>query len=255
MNDNKRRAGFTLMEMLVVSGIIIALSSMVLGLSYRSIKNAMQTNKTVEILSVLRTAINQAAADGRSIITVPHPLIGGGDPVNPSLPNPVSTFPVGEFPIFEMEQSKCRVLANKGDDRDTPPAGTDNQKVFEYLFAGTGQLDELRALGAIYQHSRPLPYVNPGDGYLAPGAGYVPGKNTGKFAYRINGMYFYDSYGSEILAFPSSLGGGKELVLMSTGGFTKFTSGVVDQQPRFGNPNGSADDKARYNDNIFDGRP
>ena len=262
MKSHPLRAGFTLMEMLVVSGIIIALSSMVLGLSYRSIRNAMQRSKTVEILSILRTGINQAAADGRSIITVEHPLVGANPtlvipPWAPSMPDPGSTFSDNEFPIYGMERSKCRVLANRGDYRYTPcpPTETDNQKVFEYLFAGTGQLDELRALGAIYQLSKPPPYLNPIDGQLLPGAGYVPGKYTGKAAYRINGMYFYDSYGSEILAFPSTLGGGKELVLMSTGGFTKLPSGGTDQQPRFGNPNGTPDDKARYNDNIFDGRP
>ena len=260
MKSSSTRLAFTLLEMLIVSATIIALSGMVLGLSYRSIKNAMLSNKTVEILSILRTGINQAATEGRSVNPVKHPLLvqslelDGSTPVMPPwqamvplLATPLP-FVNHQFPIYGMEYGKCKVLANSGDDRTSAP-GTDNRKIFEYLFASTGQLDELQALGAIYRVSANV------NTQLERGCSYVEGPATGKTAYRIRGTYFYDAYGTEILAFPSAFNGGKEVVLMSAGPITRLPGSEKDLLPRFGNPNGSASDKARYSDNIFDGRP
>jgi hypothetical protein len=90
---------------------------------------------------------------------------------------------------------------------------------------------------------------------LDRGYSYVEGPATGKHAYRIRGTYVYDAYGTEILVFPSTSSGGKEVALMSAGPITRLPGSERDKLPRFGNPNGSASDKARYNDNIFDGRP
>jgi type II secretory pathway pseudopilin PulG len=131
MKNSSPRLAFTLLEMLIVSATIIALSGMVLGLSYRSIKNAMQSNKTVEILSILRTGINQAATEGRSVTPVKHPLLvqslelDSSTQVMPPWEPMDSQFTPQveseEFPIYNMEYGKCKGLARSSNTSSPAP--------------------------------------------------------------------------------------------------------------------------------------
>lgn len=250
---NSARPGFTLIELLGVVAIIIILSTLTFTI-FKVVQRHADTNRTRQILAVLRIGLNQAKADGRSLRPVAHPL-AAADPVSALPSGGVGAFVQDNpWPVHGMPLAKCRLLVSQG---------SQNEAVLNWLLGSSGTLAELSHLHSLYQFV-PNAYDSRSHQATWPmpswGSGAIPNPMPTGYGYdRMNqdrnwaagslyGMYFYDAWGTEILVYPSTAS--DEVTLLSAG---PLTSG--DPFPYFGHPTGSAKDVKRWADNIIDGDP